>query len=85
MLSIQRKMKVKEEDLKTIGLTQYPKRPHIWGDWEDLEYNNKSGDLYYHNCVDGSLELYRKVTDVEDLKQAIYDGFPNLRNELNLD
>lgn len=78
-------MKIKEEDLIEFGWRQYPKQPYLWGDWEDIEYNNKSGELFYHNCVDGSIELYRKVKDFEDLKQAIYDGFPYLRNEYNLE
>lgn len=79
-------MKINNEQLKDIGLTQYPSpRQHLWGDWEDLEFNTRTNELFYHSCVDGELELCCRVTDFEHLKQAIYDGFPSLRNELNLD
>lgn len=76
---------IQSEILEEIGLRPYPKTPWIWGDWEDLEYNNKTHELFYHSCIDGTLTLYRKVKDGEDLKQAIYDGFPEIRNEFNLD
>lgn len=79
-------MKVTNRDLEDLELRQYPPpRQHIWGDWENLEYNNKTGELFYHSCVDGELELCCRITDFEHLKQAIYDGFPSLRNFLNLD
>lgn len=68
-------MKITDEQLKSIGFRQYPKHPHLFGDYEDIEFNQKTNELYYHNCVDGSIELYRKVKDFEDLKQALYDGF----------
>lgn len=77
---------ITKEQLEEIGLIQYKfPQQHLWGDWEDLEFNSRSKELFYHNCVNGDLTLYRKVIDFEDLKQAIYDGFPQLRNELNLD
>jgi hypothetical protein len=72
-------------EIIAIGLYEHPKKPHIFSDWEDIEYNNKSKELFYHNCVNGELTLYRKVTDIEDLKQALYDGFPSNRQHLNLD
>lgn len=78
-------MKISDSDLDKIGLMVYPDKPWIWGDYEDLEFNNKTGELFFHNCVNGDLDLYCKVKDIEGLKQAIYDGFPFLRNELNLD
>lgn len=68
-------MKITKEQLKEIGFIQYPKKPHLFGDWEDIEFNQKTNELFYHNCVDGSIELYRKVSDFEDLKQALWDGF----------
>jgi hypothetical protein len=74
-----------KEELNTIGLYPYPDRPHLFGDWEDIEFNSKTKELFFHNCVNGELTLYRKVKDIDDLKQALYDGFPNNRNELNLD
>lgn len=72
-------------ELEKLGLSPYPKKPWIWGDYEDLEFNNKTGELFFHSCVNGDLDLYCKVKDIEGLKQAIYDGFPFLRDELNLD
>lgn len=63
------------EELKKIGLRQYPKHPHLFGDWEDIEFNIKTKELFYHDCVNGDIDLYRKVKDLEDLKQALYDGF----------
>lgn len=78
-------MKIPNNELENLGFSPYPKQPWLWGDWEDIEFNNRSGELFYHNCVDGSTELYRKVTDIDDLKQAIYDGFPYLRSQFNLD
>lgn len=68
-------MKITNEQLESIGFIQYPKHPHLFGDYEDIEFNQKTNELYYHNCVDGSIDLYRKVNDFEDLKQALYDGF----------
>jgi len=76
---------ITKDEIEGIGLYQYPKKPHLFGDWEDIEYNNKTKELFYHNCVNGELTLYRKVTDIDDLKQALYDGFPSNRNLLNLD
>ena len=74
------------EELKEIGLNPYPSpRQHLWGDWEDLEYNTKTKELFYHNCVNGDLTLVCKIKDIEHLKQTIYDNFPFHRNELNLD
>jgi len=64
-----------KEQLEELGLYQYPKQSHIYGTWEDIEFNSKTKELFYHDCRDGSLELYRKVKDLEDLKQALYDGF----------
>jgi hypothetical protein len=74
-----------QEEIEAIGLRQYPDKPHLYGDWEDIEFNSKTKELFYHSCVNGELTLYRKVKDVEDLKQALYDGFPDNRRELNLD
>jgi hypothetical protein len=78
-------MKISNKDLEDLGFRNYPNKPWLWGDWEDIEYNNKTGELFYHSCIDGSIELYRKIIDINDLKQAIYDGFPYLRNQFNLD
>ena len=69
------KMKISKEQLENIGLKQYPKKQNLFGDWEDIEFNNKTKELFYHNCVDGSVELYRRVKDFEDLEQALWDGF----------
>jgi hypothetical protein len=79
-------MKIPNKDLEDLGLVQNISNLKLWWDShrEDLQYNNKSGELFYYNCVDGSIELYRKVTDIDDLKQAIWDGFPNLRRKFNL-
>lgn len=74
-------MKITLEQLREIGFIQYPKQPHLFGDWEDIEFNQKTNELFYHNCVDGSIELYRKVKDFEDLKQALYDGFSHYWKE----
>jgi|TARA_R110000782_G_scaffold144871_2_gene237687 hypothetical protein len=74
-----------KEEIEEIGLRVYPNNPNLFGDWEDIEYNNKTKELFYHSCIDGTLTLYRKVTDIEDLKQALYDGFPDNRRDLNLD
>lgn len=65
-------MKISKEQLENIGLKQYPKKQNLFGDWEDIEFNNKTNELFYQNCVDGSVELYRRV---EDLEQALWDGF----------
>ena len=74
------------EELKKINLYPYPApRSHIYGDWEDLEFNTRTKELFYHDCVNGDLDLIRKVKDIEDLKQAIYDAFPFNRNDYNLD
>lgn len=64
-----------KEEIENIGLKQYSKKSHLYGNWEDIEFNSKTNELFYHNCVDGSLSLYRKVNGLEDLKQALYDGF----------
>lgn len=74
-------MKISKEQLEQVGLSQYPKKPHLFGDWEDIEFNQKTSDLFYFNCVDGSTELYRKVKNFEDLKQALYDGFTHYWKE----
>ncbi len=68
-------MKITSEQLNSIGLHSTQKTPHLFSDFEDMCFNNRTNELFYVNCVDGSTELYRKVTDFEDLKQAIYDGF----------
>lgn len=68
-------MKITKQQLESINLIQYLKQPHLFGDWEDIEFNQKTNELFYHSCVDGSLDLYRKVIDFEDLIQALYDGF----------
>ncbi len=74
------------EELKVIGLIQYPyPKQHLWGDWEDLEYNTKTKELFWHDCGNGDLTLICKIKDIEHLKQTIYDNFPFHRNELNLD
>jgi hypothetical protein len=52
---------------------------------EDLVFNSKSKELFYHSCIDGELTLVRTVKDIEDLKMAIYDGFPYHRGQYNLD
>lgn len=68
-------MKISKEQLESINLHQYPKKQWLFGDWEGIEYNQKTNELFYFNCVDGSTELYRKVKDFEDLQQALWDGF----------
>ncbi len=68
-------MKITKEQLEEVSLYQYPKNPFLFGDWESIEFNQKTNELFYHNCVNGDLNLYRKVKDFEDLKQALYDGF----------
>jgi hypothetical protein len=39
---------------------------------------------YSTSCID-ELTLVRTVKDIEDLKMAIYDGFPYHRGQYNLD
>lgn len=68
-------MKITKEQLETVNLYPYREHSHLFGDYEDIEFNQKTNELFYHSCVDGSTELYRKVSDFEDLKQALYDGF----------
>ena len=67
--------KITTTELEEIGLFQYSTHPHLYGDYEDIEFNQKTSELFYHNCIDGRIELYRKVKGLEDLKQALYDGF----------
>ena len=74
-------MKISKEQLEQASLYQYPKKPHLFGDWEGIEFNQKTNELFYFNCVDGSTELYRKVKNFEDLKQALYDGFTHYWKE----
>lgn len=64
-----------KEDLEKLGLTQYPNQKHLFGDWEDVEFNLKTKELSYFNCVNGRTKLYRVVKSLEDLEQALYDGF----------
>lgn len=73
------------KEIEQIGLYQHPKQPHIFSDIEDIWFNSKTKELFYHSCIDGTLTLYRKVKDLEDLKQALWDGFPYDRNRLNLE
>lgn len=68
-------MKIAEEELSEVGLYKYPKHSNLFGDWETTEFNQKTNELFYFSCVDGDIELYRKVINFEDLKQALYDGF----------
>jgi len=68
-------MRINKEQLESVGLFQYPKQPHLFGDLEDIEFNQKTNELFYFNWVDGYTELYRKVRDFEDLVIALYDGF----------
>lgn len=70
-------------EIEEIGLIEV--KDGIFSDWEDIQFNIKTKELFYHSCVDGSLTLYRRVKDLQDLKQALYDGFANNRNELNLE
>jgi len=74
-------MKITKEQLNQVGLWQYPKQPHLFGEWEDIAFNQKTNELFYHSCVDGSLDLYRKVKDFEDLKEALYYGFSHYWKE----
>ena len=74
-------MKINKEQLEEIGLHQYPKQLHLFGDWEDIEFNQITNELYWFDCVDGSTELYRKVKNLEYLKQALYDGFSHYWKE----
>jgi len=55
---------------------------NLFGDNEDVCFNIKTKELFYHSCVDGSLELYRKVRDWEDLQEALWFGFPEMRKQL---
>ena len=68
-------MKITTDQLKEVNLHQYPTQQHLFGDWENIEFNQKTNELFWFDCIDGSTELYRKVKDFEDLKQALYDGF----------
>jgi hypothetical protein len=68
-------MKITNEELDSIGFIQYPDHPYLFGDYEDIEFNQKTNELFHHSSVNGSVKLYRKVKDFEDLKQALYDGF----------
>lgn len=68
-------MKITKQQLEELQLYQYPNVKYLYGDYEDIEFNQATNELFYHSCVDGSVELYRKVKDFEDLKQALFDGF----------
>lgn len=68
-------MRINKEQLESVGLFQYSENPHLFGDREDIEFNQKTNELFYFNWVDGSTELYRRVKDFEDLVIALYDGF----------
>ena len=74
-------MRISKEQLESVGLFQYSENPHLFGDREDIEFNQKTNELFYFNWVDGSTELYRKVKDFEDLQQALYDGFSHYWKE----
>jgi hypothetical protein len=68
-------MKINKEQLESVGLYQYTDNPYKFGDYEDIEFWQKTNELFYHSSIDETLNLYRKVKDFEDLKQALYDGF----------
>lgn len=63
------------EQLNSLGLFCTHKEPHLYHDMEDVLLNIRTKELFYLDCRDGSLTLYRKVKDCEDLVEALYDGF----------
>jgi len=74
------------KQVEEIGLYQNSKQKHLFSDMEDIVFNLKTRELFYHSCVDGELTLAMdRIKTVDDLKQALYDCFPHNRNELNLD
>lgn len=62
-----------QEIIYQTGLGQNSKG--LFTDMEDIVFNMKTKELFYHDCTNGELTLYRKVKDLEDLKQALWDGF----------
>lgn len=72
-----------KEDIEKIGLIEI--RPNIFSDREDIEFNTKTKELFYFDCTNGQTTLYRKVKDLEDLKQALIDGFPYASRHLNIE
>ena len=40
-------MRISKEQLESFGLFQYPKQPHLFGDWEGIEFNQKTNELFY--------------------------------------
>jgi hypothetical protein len=66
---------ISKEELEQINLFQLSKNNYLFGNLEDIRFNQKTNNLYYHNCINGDLILYRKVKDFEDLKNALYEGF----------
>lgn len=73
------------DEVEKIGLYQQSSNPFLFSDNEELLLNTKSGNLYSINCVNNEQVLYRRVLNIEDLKNAIWDGFPTIRHLYNLD
>ena len=67
-------MDITGEKLNELGL-YYSSYNNYYHDNEDIAFKLPSKELFYMSCVDGSLELYRKVKDLEDLKEALWLGF----------
>lgn len=51
-------MKITKQQLEELQLYQYPNVKYLYGDYEDIEFNQATNELFYHSCVDGSVELY---------------------------
>lgn len=66
-------MKITFEQLSSLHWGEM--EPDLWGDNEDVAFHIYTNNLYFHNCINGELTLYRRVKDFEDLRQALYDEF----------
>ena len=56
-------MKILEEDLSEVGLYKYPKRSHLFGDWENIEFNQKTNELFYHSSSMSALLIELKLVN----------------------
>lgn len=59
-----------EKVLEELGM--YLVAPNLYCEGEDIAFNIKTKELFYHNCVDGSLELCCKIEDEEHLKEMLW-------------
>lgn len=40
-------MRISKEQLEAFGLFQYPKQLHLFGDWENIKFNQKTNVSYF--------------------------------------